>query len=169
MAAAAALYARADEDEDVDMDGDSGVAAAPMLVAAAPATAFAAAAGAAVGSSSASSSSSSGSAGSSGYAPVSAGSSTPLDVETRQVRVPSHRYTPLRENWAHIMRPLVEFMKIDVRFNPTKRWVEMRKSAATTDPGALAKAYEFVNAFMCGFDVRDAIALLRLDDLRVGE
>lgn len=67
------------------------------------------------------------------------------------------------------MRPLVEFMKIDVRFNPTKRWVEMRKSAATTDAGALAKSYEFVNAFMCGFEVRDAIALLRLEDLRVGE
>lgn len=91
----------------------------------------------------------------------------PVDVETQQVRIPPHRYTPLRDNWEQIMRPLVEHMKLAVRVNPKKRCVEMRKSASTTDPGALAKGVEFVSAFMCGFEVRDAIALLRLDNLRV--
>ena len=37
----------------------------------------------------------------------------------------------------------------------------------TTDPGALQKGADFVQAFCMGFDVADAVALLRLDDLYV--
>ncbi|CAE7455902.1 PNO1 [Symbiodinium sp. KB8] len=66
------------------------------------------------------------------------------------------------------MRPLVEHMRLQVRFNPKTRCVEMRNGKSTEDSGALTKAEEFVSAFMCGFEVRDAIALLRLEDLRVG-
>lgn len=34
--------------------------------------------------------------------------------EYRKIRVPNHRYTPLRENWEHILRPLVEYLKLQV-------------------------------------------------------
>jgi len=67
------------------------------------------------------------------------------------------------------MRPLVEHMRLQVRFNPKTRSVELRHSKSTEDSGALTKGEEFVSAFMCGFEIRDAIALLRLEDLRVGE
>lgn len=40
-------------------------------------------------------------------------------------------------------------------------------SPHTEDAGALQKAADFVRAFVLGFDVRDAIALLRLDDLYI--
>lgn len=49
--------------------------------------------------------------------------------------------------------------------NPRRKTVEMRTSKSTVDDGALQKGEDFVRAFALGFDVDDAIALLRLDDL----
>eukprot|EP00392_Amoebophrya_sp_AT5.2_P000732 g733.t1 len=57
--------------------------------------------------------------------------------QIRRIMVPANRFSPLRNNWADILKPLVDHMKLQVR----------------------------MNAFMMGFDVQDAIALLRLDDL----
>ncbi len=49
--------------------------------------------------------------------------------------------------------------------NTKKRCVELKTCKKTTDPGALQKGADFVKAFVMGFAVADAIALLRLDDL----
>lgn len=51
--------------------------------------------------------------------------------------------------------------------NIKSRAVELRTSKFTTDSGALQKGEDFVKAFTLGFDVDDAIALLRLDDLYI--
>jgi len=88
-------------------------------------------------------------------------------VEYRRIRCPPHRYTPLREQWAQILTPLVEYLKLQVRFNTKTRCVEMKTSPHTIDSGALQKGADFVSAFMLGFEVQDAVALLRLDDLYV--
>ena len=85
--------------------------------------------------------------------------------EYRRVRCPPHRYTPLREHWEQILTPLVEFLKLQVRFNTKTRSVEIKTSPHTEDAGALQKGADFVSAFMLGFEVQDAVALLRLDDL----
>jgi RNA-binding protein PNO1 len=45
------------------------------------------------------------------------------------------------------------------------RAVELKTSEHTADPGAIQKAADFVQAYMLGFEVQDAVALLRLDDL----
>lgn len=37
-------------------------------------------------------------------------------AEYRRVRCPPHRYTPLREHWEQILTPLVEYLKLQVRF-----------------------------------------------------
>ena len=47
--------------------------------------------------------------------------------------------------------------------NIKSRAVELRTSKYTIDTGALQKACDFLNGFILGFDVDDAIALLRLD------
>lgn len=52
--------------------------------------------------------------------------------EVRSIRVPQHRYTPLRDNWETIMMPLVEHMKLQVRFNPKRRSVELKVRLAET-------------------------------------
>ncbi len=56
-------------------------------------------------------------------------------------------------------------MKLQIKFNPKQRAVEMKVSRHTTLQTALQKSVDFVRAFMLGFEIRDAIALLRLDNL----
>jgi RNA-binding protein PNO1 len=52
-----------------------------------------------------------------------------------------------------------------VRFNVKSKAVELRTSRFTQEPGALHKGADYVQALIYGFDVEDAIALLRLDGL----
>ncbi|GMI61146.1 hypothetical protein ScalyP_jg9021 [Parmales sp. scaly parma] len=87
--------------------------------------------------------------------------------EYRRIRCPAHRFTPLRNSWEQIMTPLTEFLKLQVRFNTKTRSVEMKTSEHTTDQGSLQKGADFCAAFMMGFEIQDAVALLRLDDLYV--
>jgi RNA-binding protein PNO1 len=86
-----------------------------------------------------------------------------IRVETRKVPIPPHRMTPLKSAWPKIYPPLVEHLKLQVRMNVKNKAVELRTSKHTTDSGALQKGEDFVKAFSLGFDVDDAIALLRLD------
>ncbi|KAG9253508.1 uncharacterized protein F5Z01DRAFT_657382 [Emericellopsis atlantica] len=88
-------------------------------------------------------------------------------IETRKVPVPPHRMTPLKHAWASIYPPLVEHLKLQCRMNIKRKTVELRTSKHTQDSGALQKGEDFVKAFTLGFDVDDAIALLRLDDLYI--
>ena len=101
--------------------------------------------------------------------------------EVRKIPVPSHRYTPLKENWMKIFEPIVEHLKMQVRvlfcyfvfyisnpqvrFNLKTRNVEVRTCKDTEDVTNLQKAADFVRAFIFGFEVEDALALVRLDDL----
>lgn len=90
-----------------------------------------------------------------------------LRSESRKVLVPPQRFTPLKTNWPKIYPPLVEHLKLQVRMNIKSKAVELRTSKFTTDSGALQKGADFIHAFTLGFDVDDAIALLRLDDLYI--
>jgi len=85
----------------------------------------------------------------------------------RRVRVPPHRLTPLRAEWNHIMQPIVEHLLLQIRYNPKSKSVELKTSEHTKDPGAIQKAADFIQVYMLGFEVQDAVALLRLDDLYV--
>jgi RNA-binding protein PNO1 len=56
---------------------------------------------------------------------------------------------------------------VKVRFNLKTRNVEIRTCKETVDIQNLQKAADFVRAFVYGFEVEDALALVRLDDLFV--
>lgn len=87
--------------------------------------------------------------------------------EIRKIIIPSNRMTPLKANWIKIYTPLVEQMKLQVRMNTKNKTVELRASTNTIDAGILQKGVDFVRAFALGFDIEDAIAVLRLDDLYI--
>ncbi|KAG6496849.1 RNA-binding protein pno1-like [Zingiber officinale] len=88
-------------------------------------------------------------------------------IEFRKVSVPQHRFAPLKRCWMEIYTPVYEQMKIDIRMNLKTKKVELKNRADTPDISNLQKSADFVHAFMLGFDVADAVALLRLDDLYV--
>jgi RNA-binding protein PNO1 len=52
-----------------------------------------------------------------------------------------------------------------VRFNTRSKTIELKTSEHTTDPGALQRGEDYLIAYVYGFDIEDAIALLKLDDL----
>merc|ERR550537_1772842 len=85
--------------------------------------------------------------------------------QVRRIAVPAHRMTPLKSSWAELLDPLVQHLKLQVRMNTKRRCVEIRSSEHTPDIAYLQKGADFAKAFMLGFDIKDAVALLRLDDL----
>lgn len=85
----------------------------------------------------------------------------------RNIAIPPHRFSPLKAVWAKVYSPLVEQLKLQVRMDPRRRRVQLRTCQLTTDPGAIQKGDDFLRAFTLGFDIDDAVALLRLNDLFV--
>ncbi|KAF8559654.1 eukaryotic type KH-domain (KH-domain type I) [Imleria badia] len=94
-----------------------------------------------------------------------AAQSTSLKSESRRIPIPPHRMTPIKKDWVNIFSPLTEILGLQVRMNVQRRCVEIRTSRHTKDIGSIQKGADFVKAYALGFDVNDAIALLRLDDL----
>jgi len=88
-----------------------------------------------------------------------------MAVQHLAVKIPKHRMSPLKTNWMNIYQPIVEFLKLQIRFNTSTSSVELRTSELTEDIGALQKAADFVKAFSLGFDVADALAMLRMEDI----
>ncbi|KAL6523641.1 hypothetical protein OROGR_017244 [Orobanche gracilis] len=88
-------------------------------------------------------------------------------VQFRKVPVPPHRYTPLKKAWLEIYTLIYEEMKIDIRMNLKVRRIELKTRPDTPDVSNLQKCADFAHAFMLGFDIIDAVSLLRLDELYV--
>ncbi|ORZ00759.1 pre-rRNA-processing protein pno1 [Syncephalastrum racemosum] len=98
------------------------------------------------------------------FAPVK-DTTTAVTPGFRRIPIPPHRMSPLKRKWLEIYTPLVEHMNLQVRMNVKSKAVEIKTSKSTTDSSALQKGADFLRAFALGFEVEDAVALLRLDDI----
>ncbi|XP_044010022.1 RNA-binding protein pno1-like [Aphidius gifuensis] len=87
--------------------------------------------------------------------------------EQRQIPVPNHRKNALEENWIKIITPIVEHLSLQIMVTPRFTLIKLRTGPETTDIANIQKAEDFIRAFLLGFDINDAIALIRLDDLFV--
>lgn len=94
-------------------------------------------------------------------------SETAVRREVRKIPIPPHRMSPLKATWSKIYTPLVENLKLQVRMNIKTKAVELRTSRSTTETGAIQKGEDFVRAYAMGFDVEDAVAILRLDGIYI--
>lgn len=100
---------------------------------------------------------------------MSAEEEAPAGPEYRRVAVPPNRRTALRNNYEAIYQPIVEQLKVDICYNTKLHCVELRTSPATINANAIQKAVDFIQAFCNGFEVADALALIRLDDIYMDE
>ncbi|KAI9468623.1 RNAbinding protein PNO1like protein putative [Coemansia mojavensis] len=99
------------------------------------------------------------------FGPLSAKELQEKRKEFRRIRVPPHRFSPLKKDWLKIYSPIVEHLQLQIRMNPKSRMIEIRTCEETEDVGSVQKAADFVRAYCLGFTVEDSLALLRMDDL----
>ncbi|KNH04380.1 hypothetical protein XU18_4347 [Perkinsela sp. CCAP 1560/4] len=85
--------------------------------------------------------------------------------EARSVRVPFHRFSPVKQKWSQIYTPIVEQCKLEIRMNLKTKSIDIRVGPNTTDDAALQKGEDFIRAVIIGFEISDALALIRLDDI----
>jgi hypothetical protein len=84
-------------------------------------------------------------------------------AQTRHVPVPPNRFTHLKRHWSALSAPIVQTLRLQVRMNLRRRAVELRTCEFTADAGALGRAADMLQAFLTGFSVDDALAMVRLE------
>ncbi|CAO2814667.1 unnamed protein product [Amaranthus hypochondriacus] len=75
-----------------------------------------------------------------------------------------HIDKPLKKVWLEIYDLVHKQMKIDIMANLKARKVVLKTMVDTPDASNLHKCADFVRVFMLGFDVADAVSLLRVDE-----
>lgn len=85
--------------------------------------------------------------------------------DLRKVSIPQHRMSPLKKHWNEILEVLVTKLNLECKVDPKKRLVMVRSPDGEKAAQLLDKAAEYLKAFLYGFELRDAVALLRLDDI----
>lgn len=84
----------------------------------------------------------------------------------RAIQVPGPRMIHVRRLWKEICDPVVTQLKLQIRMNSKKNLIEIRTSQHTKMTGALQKGADFIRAAaVLGFEIKDAIALIRMDDI----
>ncbi|KAL3845772.1 hypothetical protein ACJIZ3_003175 [Penstemon smallii] len=89
-------------------------------------------------------------------------------IQFRKLPVPAHRRKLLHKNWRRVYDLVHDVMKVDIRTKLTKPvQVQLKTKPDTPEIGHLQKCADFIHAILLGFEVEDAEALLRMDELYV--
>lgn len=52
-----------------------------------------------------------------------------------------------------------------MRYNVSSKCIEIRNPPSSMDKSSIQKAADFIQAFLLGFEIEDALALIRLDEM----
>ena len=96
----------------------------------------------------------------------------------RKIPIPPHRWTPLQRDWRELQPLLTGHLGLQVLVHPRRRTVFIRTSTKSGegsssangagDAGAaLQKGEDLLRAYAMGFEVGDAAAVVRLDDVYI--
>ena len=101
------------------------------------------------------------------FAPISASESTKTGTHYRKILVPANRRTPLKRDWPKLYAPIVQHLQLQIRYDPKSYHIHLRTGKTTPEVGYLQRAADFLRAYLLGFEVDDAVAMLRMDDLYI--
>lgn len=101
------------------------------------------------------------------FAPLAASEDSQKAFELRKVMVPYNRVSPIKREWNNICTPVVTELLLDIRYNISGRCIEIRRNAKTIAPNALDRGQDFLRAITLGFEVQDALAFLKMDNLYI--
>lgn len=87
--------------------------------------------------------------------------------EFQYINVPEHRYRVVKDKWIEIYEPIAKHMKLNIRYNIKKKRIELLSTKFTTNSSAMQKSVNFCKAICLGFEIKDAVAILRLDDIYI--
>ena len=91
-----------------------------------------------------------------------------VERDYRRVNIPAQRRSALLKNFDAIQEAIGQ-LQLDMRAAKNLTCIELRTSPKTVNPNAMQKAVDFIQAFCNGFEVSDALALVRLDDIYMDE
>ena len=89
----------------------------------------------------------------------------PETPDYRRVAIPPNRRTFLKNNYSKITDPIVNFLKLRMRYNTKLGCIELMTDESTKNANAMQKAIDFINAINAGFEIGDALSLVRLEDI----
>ncbi|CRH01231.1 small subunit rRNA processing KH domain protein, putative [Plasmodium relictum] len=85
--------------------------------------------------------------------------------EMRIITIPRQRKSSVLKNWLELIKPIVTNLKLEIRMNKDK--IEVRTCKLTEDKNNLQKSSDYIKAYLLGFSIEDALALLRIEDLYI--
>lgn len=88
-----------------------------------------------------------------------------VDVQEKSVLIPIHKIKVIKQEWLKIYTAIVEYGKLQIRFNKRTRNIDLRTCEGTQDIAYLERSTTFINAVVEGFKIEDAIAIMKYRDV----
>ncbi len=86
-------------------------------------------------------------------------------IKERSIAIPQYRYNRIKENWVKIYTAIVEYGKLQIRYNKNTKSIDLRTSEHTADNTYLERSVNFIQALVEGFRMDDAMSILKYKDV----
>lgn len=87
------------------------------------------------------------------------------DIIVRSIEIPNYKLEKIKRNWIQIYTAIIEYGKLQIRFNPINKTIDVRNCRETVDLGYLDRSLIFISAILEGFKVEDSISILKYKDV----